>query len=222
MKSIRTFYEQHYHYEEDITVIDKRRMSHFFKSVNLKSVHNYLDIGSGVGLALQYCYERGLNCYGFDISERAIRLSRTVIHPDIKMVVADGERLPFKDESFELVSCLGTLEHFLHPIQGLKEIVRVTKKGGQVLIVVPNSYWLLNKLSLYKGTEQPQETLLTLPQWAKFFQPYLKIKNIDKDIGPKILKNRNIIGIIKRLLLKFTIALPVSFAYQFIFVCIKV
>ncbi|GAH42572.1 unnamed protein product, partial [marine sediment metagenome] len=86
--------------------------------------------------------------------------------------------------------------------------------------VVPNSYWVLNKLKLYKGTEQPQEMLATMGEWARFIQKHnLDVEEIRKDIGPKILKNKKPIGVLKRLILKFTIALPTLFAYQFIFIC---
>ena len=55
---------------------------------------------------------------------------------------------------------------------------------------------------------------------SRFIQKHnLDVEEIRKDIGPKILKNKKPIGVLKRLLLKFTIALPVLFAYQFIFIC---
>ena len=220
MNTGREFYEQEYHYDEDVEVIDQKRLQRFFKHVDFSRIHIFLDVGCGVGWALRYCFDKTIKCVGFDISEKAIYLSKNILHQRITTLVADGEKLPFKDGTFDLISSLGTIEHFSSPTKGLEEIKRVTKKGGQILLVVPNSYWVLNKVKLYKGTEQPQEMLATLGEWARFIQKYnLDIKDIRKDIGPKILKNKKPIGVLKRLLLKFTITLPVLFAYQFIFIC---
>jgi ubiquinone/menaquinone biosynthesis C-methylase UbiE len=220
----REFYEKEFHYDEDVVIIDTRRIKHFFRNIRFKEAHTYLDIGCGVGWALRYCHEKGIKCVGFDIAERSIRLAKekNIISDDMDALIADGEELPFSDKSFDLVSSLGSIEHFSSPARGLEEIYRVTKKKGQILLIVPNSYWILNKLKFYKGTEQPQEMLATIGKWARFIQQKnLRVEKIGKDIGPKIFKNKKTIGIIKRFLLKFTIFLPVSFAYQFVFVCRK-
>jgi hypothetical protein len=102
------------------------------------------------------------------------------------------------------------------------EMSRAVKNNGQVLLVVPNSYWILSKLKLYKGNEQPQEMLATIGEWARLFRRHgLIVQTVGKDIGPRIFKNLHPLGILKRALLKITLALPKSFAYQFIFVCRK-
>lgn len=218
----REFYESEYHYDEDIAVQDKKRIPRFFKNIQFRKAYNILDIGCGAGAALSFCHERGLRCFGFDISQRAIRLSQLKAETGVTTLVADGERIPFGSQSFDIVSSLGSIEHFSSLQRGLEEINRVTKRGGQVLLVVPNSYWLLNKFCLYKGTEQPQEMLATIGEWGRFFQRHqLKVMKIRKDIGPRIMKNKNPIGILKRAILKFTITLPTIFAYQFVFTCRK-
>lgn len=216
------YYEREYHYDEDITAVDKKRIERFFRDIRFIAGNRILDIGCGVGQALRYCAERGLECVGFDISERAIRLAGRSLEEKIPTLVANGEHLPFAPSSFDLVSSLGTIEHFSSPARGLREIAAVTRKGGQVLLVVPNSYGLLNRIRLYAGTEQPQEMLATMGQWARLFRQHrIFVHKVSKDIGPAVFKNRHPLGILKRMLLKITIALPVSFAYQFVFVCRK-
>jgi len=222
MNTDREFYEREYHYDEDVAVIDERRIKHFFKEIKFNKVNRFLDIGCGVGWALKYCFNKGLKCFGFDISIKAIGLTKKNLNPEIEILVADGKKVPFADETFDFVSSLGTIEHFSSPAKGLEEIERVTKKGGQILLVVPNSYWILSKFKLYKGTEQPQEMLATLGEWGRLIQKHkLEVKKIRKDIGLKIFKNRNPMGILERILLKFTLILPKLFAYQFIFICTK-
>ncbi len=222
MHKEQEFYESKYHYDEDIAAPDNNRIVRFFKDIHFRKTHAFLDIGCGAGAALSFCHEQGLRCFGFDISHRAISLSRLRAKTGITTLVANGESLPFGAQSFDIVSSLGSIEHFSSLGRGLEEINRVTKRGGQVLLVVPNSYWMLNKLHLYKGTEQPREMLATIGQWARLFRAYgLTIEKIRKDFGPRVLKNRRPIGLVKRLMLKITIALPLSLAYQFIFSCRK-
>jgi ubiquinone/menaquinone biosynthesis C-methylase UbiE len=218
----REFYERNYHYEEDITLPDKKRIARFFENIHFTEDQLYLDIGCGAGAALNFCAQHGVQCHGFDISFRAIKLGRPSTNPDIATLVANGEKLPYRSSLFDIVSSLGSIEHFSSVERGLQETSRVTRKGGQVLLVVPNSYWLLSKLQLYKGTEQPLEMLATIGQWVRLFNRYgLSVQKIGMDFGPRIMKNHHPLGILKRALLKITIALPKSFAYQFVFVCQK-
>jgi SAM-dependent methyltransferase len=54
------------------------------------------------------------------------------------LLCADGYELPFHDQSFSLVLLIAVLEHTREPWRLLKEARRVLKRGGRVLIVVPN------------------------------------------------------------------------------------
>ena len=60
----------------------------------------------------------------------------TKTHPDLD-VVCDIEKLAFKKEEFDLVFCSQVLEHVPHPQKALKEMNRVLKKKGKVIITVP-------------------------------------------------------------------------------------
>lgn len=52
--------------------------------------------------------------------------------------IGNAEKLPFKNESFDTVTMLEVIEHLKNPERALKEIHRVLKKGGQVIISTPN------------------------------------------------------------------------------------
>ncbi|HEX7319655.1 MAG TPA: methyltransferase domain-containing protein [bacterium] len=219
MKKSIKFYNEKYHFEEDFHIgIDNKRIAKYFTDIEFKKNQKYLDIGCGVGWSLKYCINKGTIPFGVDISIRSLELTKRILNFNPYLVLADGQSLPFISESFDLVSALGTLEHFDSPKKGLEEINRVIKKNGQVIIVVPNSYGILNKLGLYKGTEQEQEMMATITEWVRYIQHSgFEIHSIKKDIGPRVLKNKNLFGIIKRFLLKITVFLPTAFAYCFIF-----
>jgi SAM-dependent methyltransferase len=54
------------------------------------------------------------------------------------LLCADGYRLPFADESFEVVLLVAVLEHTREPWRLLAEARRVLKRGGRAVMVVPN------------------------------------------------------------------------------------
>jgi|SRR6185312_482324 len=72
-------------------------------------------------------------------------------------VVADAASMPFKDEEFEVVLCTEMLEHVKDPLQVEREIRRVTKAGGMLILSTrfvfplhdtPHDYWRFTKYGL--------------------------------------------------------------------------
>jgi len=57
----------------------------------------------------------------------------------LSTLVADGCHLPFKNETFDLITCLEVLEHVLQPARILEESFRCLKKGGHLVVLVPNN-----------------------------------------------------------------------------------
>lgn len=55
-----------------------------------------------------------------------------------KKVIADGQRLPFSDEEFDLVFSKHVFEHLPNPQSALEEIDRVLQPGGSFIVLVPN------------------------------------------------------------------------------------
>ena len=69
--------------------------------------------------------------YGADITENA-KLSGTLA------VIGDARKLPFPDNTFDLVYSLGVIEHFPETSSAVTEHARVVKNGGHVLITTPH------------------------------------------------------------------------------------
>lgn len=55
-------------------------------------------------------------------------------------VVANGDDLPFPDNTWDYVISSHVIEHFFDPVKALKEWLRVVKPGGCVFIICPHSY----------------------------------------------------------------------------------
>jgi len=99
-----------------------------------------LDVACGGGYLLMEAERAGLQAFGIDIADAALeRAKRFAPKSDLRR--GDAEALPYPDGSFEIVTCLGSLEHFLSPPKALEEMRRVLVPGGRAVVVVPNQWF---------------------------------------------------------------------------------
>ena len=105
-----------------------------------------------------------------DLSDRAIAYCQKHL-PNGDFHAVPAEELPYNDASFDVVTCLGSLEHFVDPVVSLKEMVRVAKADARFLLLVPNADFLTRKLGLYGGTYQKdaKEVVRKLEEWERLF-----------------------------------------------------
>jgi SAM-dependent methyltransferase len=97
-----------------------------------------LDVGCGTGANLEMLANFG-EAEGVDVSDDALEFCRA---KGLKTHKGLAEKLPFADESFDLVTALDVVEHLDDDVVGLKEMNRVLKKDGKTLIFVPAFMWL--------------------------------------------------------------------------------
>ena len=119
-------------------------LSHYFKRVfgetdlweqNMGSV---LDIGCGRGYEDALMASWGNKVIGTDIEESSEWKKQE--NENLKFEKANGEKLPYKDNSFDLVFSKDVLHHTANPKKMLEEAKRVCKKGGKVVFVEANRY----------------------------------------------------------------------------------
>ncbi len=97
-----------------------------------------LDVGCGTGANIEMLSQYG-EAEGVDVSDDALEFCR---RKGLKVQKGLAQTLPYEDESFELTTALDVVEHLDDDIAGLKEMFRVTKRGGYSLIFVPAFMWL--------------------------------------------------------------------------------
>lgn len=95
-----------------------------------------IDIGSGNGMVAFYLKNKGHNITALDVGNLSI-------HPEIKTIVYDGNKMPFKDKEFDTGLILTVLHHTDDPVEVLKEAKRVCKR----LIIIEDIY--NNKIQQY-------------------------------------------------------------------------
>jgi 2-polyprenyl-3-methyl-5-hydroxy-6-metoxy-1,4-benzoquinol methylase len=100
-----------------------------------------LEIGCGTGHGSMLIGQRLGNYlyYGCDVAFSALEFAskRYGIERN-NWISANGENLPFKDNQFDAVICLEVIEHIENPGKLLRDIFRVLKKEGKLLISTPN------------------------------------------------------------------------------------
>lgn len=94
---------------------------------------NILDFGCNYGHSVQLLQKLGYQAQGVDISEGAIQYGKSV---GIQNIFLGGEK-KFNQESFDVVIALDVIEHIKDDQQAIKEIVRMVKPGGLIVIAVP-------------------------------------------------------------------------------------
>jgi len=133
-----------------------------------------LDVACGEGVLVSMAKARGIYAVGLDISWRAAYLAKSVTNGYI--LVGEGESLPFGDATFDAVTNLGGLEHFVDPEQGVREIRRVLKPNGYAAILLPNSYYLVDiiwhvwRTGYGPSHKQPLERFATFGEWRDLLE----------------------------------------------------
>ncbi|MDY6818640.1 MAG: methyltransferase domain-containing protein [Halobacteriales archaeon] len=99
-----------------------------------------LDVGCGTGYGTEALLEYTDDVHGLDQSVHQLQKAWAKLgkHDPVSFYRGDAERLPFKEDSFDIVWSSGSIEYWPNPVDALAECRRVVKPGGQVLVVGPN------------------------------------------------------------------------------------
>src|SRR5204862_372301 len=109
-----------------------------------------LEVGCGAGVDLARFAKGGAQVTGVDLAASAIDLARLNFEQQglaATFQVADAERLPFPDNSFDLVYAHGVVQYTADPQRLVDEVHRVLKPGGEAVFQVYNRISWLNGLS---------------------------------------------------------------------------
>lgn len=171
-KSAQQFYDQTYYADtggqRGSATWHTRRVAH--RLGNLRDKH-VLDVACGLGEWLELLGRQGALLSGIDISERAVKACREHL-PGADVRLGSADSLPWSDGTFDLVTCLGSLEHFADKPAALQEMVRVGAPQARYLILVPNADFLTRRWGFYSGTQQTRlrEDVYSLDEWAALFR----------------------------------------------------
>lgn len=107
-------------------------------AARLEKGSKVLDVATGTGRYAFAFARRGHGVTGVDLSEDMLAVAKkNNRYANARFLIADATRLPFKDNSFD-ASCIAFSLHMMPPEvreKALREMARVTKRGGTIIIV---------------------------------------------------------------------------------------
>jgi ubiquinone/menaquinone biosynthesis C-methylase UbiE len=106
-------------------------ISQLIDNINCESI---LDVGCGDGRLLEILKRDRRMLNGIDISSKMIKIAEKKLSDKARLVVGDSEFLPWPDDEFDAIICAASFHHYPKPKAVLKEMVRVLKQGGVLLI----------------------------------------------------------------------------------------
>lgn len=140
------FYERYWKDKEVLEDFEYKwpKIIHF---IPLQKNLNLLDFGCGKGTILQKILQINpdIKVTGVDISRNAIHHTKKLIPKQSFIVIREGEKLPFKNGSFDFITALDVLEHIYDTELIFSELTRVLKPAGKILLTVPY-YGLIKNL----------------------------------------------------------------------------
>jgi len=187
--------EDQHHCSEDnsqIRIISERkeylkRVLSEFKSIVQNTNIAVLDAGCGDGVNLKYLRDLQLSSlYGLEYNPvRVVRAKGCV--PAACIVLGDLLNNPFKKESFDIILLNQVLEHISEDLDVLRELHRILKPGGILILGVPNEGCLIAQLRNNIVQREIKRTSDHVQQYTEFAirnklsQSGWRIKSIRKE-----------------------------------------
>lgn len=121
---------------------NRERITWAISQLDVQHDDHVLEIGVGPGLAIKLAAEKAKEGFvaGIDLSETMIRQAKqrniVSIHEGcVQLRQADVSALPFESDSFDKVFAINSFHHWLDPVAGLRESLRVLRPGGLIALM---------------------------------------------------------------------------------------
>jgi ubiquinone/menaquinone biosynthesis C-methylase UbiE len=159
--------------------------------VGAKPSHRVLDLACGPGFVALEFAKHVERVVGVDLTAEMVKQARALARKEragnVSFRVADAMRLPFRDGAFDVVVTRASFHHFPDPEQILKEMARVLKPRGRMLISDNTSKDHPEKSRRQNALEKMRDPshveMLPLRKWRRLF----------KTAGLKVVKERGLV-----------------------------
>ena len=158
-----------------------RKLFKRFKQIELPKGANILDAGCGSGTPAHFWKEQGYTIIGADTIDQSLGITR-----DKGVCCVKGDvtkRLPFGDNTFDLIYSDDFLEHFVDPKPALDELFRVSRRYVVALVLkISLCNWIHNII-----LRQPKEYEKKYSEWVKLYNGLNPKSSEFKQVGCRVL-----------------------------------
>ncbi|MBK9099522.1 MAG: class I SAM-dependent methyltransferase [bacterium] len=138
------------------TAHDERRVREFIIAKIPNSVNSILDVGCGNGWVAKEFLPKGKSIVSMDISVTNPSIVKKLYsNPKHFAVTADSFHLPFNDDSFDCVIASEIIEHVFDPAVFIKELFRVVKRRGSLIVTTPYKEKIIYYLCIHCNQKTP-------------------------------------------------------------------
>lgn len=191
LNKIGTHYQETY-YRDWIDKQMERRIQMWKKRLKdvqgFKSSGHILDVGCGIGTFLNLAKEFGYAVKGTEISEFGSKYVKEKLGIDV--FKGDVKEARFLSNHFDIVTLWHTLEHVPDPSSLLKEIHRILKTDGLLVIAVPNVHNSITKFLYFLARRRKLKLFsIDAKEWHFYHFSIRTLSSLLKKTGFDIIKN---------------------------------
>jgi len=130
----------------------KNRYEASLKFVDIKKKDKVLDVGFGKGDVLNYISKKTDFSYGIDVSKKNIDIASKLLSKKVNLSLQDiNNKTNFSNNFFEIILLTDVIEHIIDRYSLMKELKRILKKDGIIVIVTPNIAKIKSRIRLLLG-----------------------------------------------------------------------
>src|SRR3989338_2270956 len=133
-------------YDQVAYAYDKRWKSYIHSSLrflkewmHVTGRERILDVACGTGALEELIVRENpfQKTAGVDLSQEMLNIAKRKLaaYPNVQFFLAGASHLPFADDTFDLVVCANSFHYFDDPVGSLREVKRILRRGGRLIIL---------------------------------------------------------------------------------------
>ena len=124
-------------YNKSSLLTDPKNLKLILDMAKISNRDRILDVATGTGFLSIAMADTGAEVLATDFTLPMLQKAGAALEgkKNARLALADADRLPFVDESYDVVACRVAVHHFANPQMAFNEMGRVCKQGGRVIIM---------------------------------------------------------------------------------------
>jgi ubiquinone/menaquinone biosynthesis C-methylase UbiE len=125
-------------FRRELSAEERALLDRIAQLAQISSHDRVLDVACGTGLVSFALAPQAREIVGIDISPGMLAKARQIRHRqgvrNVRFILGEAAHMPFKDGEFDVVVCRLAIHHFSQPEREIREMARVLKAGGRLVI----------------------------------------------------------------------------------------